>query len=44
MQQQMNPPMGWNSFDYYDTTVTEADVKNNAEFMAKYLKPYGLER
>jgi hypothetical protein len=37
------PPMGWNSYDYYDTNVTEADVLANAEFMATHLKPYGWE-
>ncbi len=37
------PPMGWNSYDYYDTNVTEAEVLANAEFMAKHLKPYGWE-
>ncbi|AGF57859.1 hypothetical protein B0P06_003833 [Clostridium saccharoperbutylacetonicum] len=37
------PPMGWNSYDYYDTTVNEAQVKANAEYMAKYLKPHGYE-
>lgn len=37
------PPMGWNSYDYYDTTVTEADVRANAAFMAKHLKIYGWE-
>ena len=37
------PPMGWNSYDYYDTTVTEADVRANADYMAKYLKKYGWE-
>ena len=26
------PPMGWNSYDYYDTTVTEADIKANADY------------
>ena len=36
-------PMGWNSYDYYDTNVTESEVLANAEFMAKYLKPYGWE-
>lgn len=41
MSKKLNPPMGWNSYDYYDTTVTEADVKANADYMAKYLKPYG---
>ena len=35
--------MGWNSYDYYDTTVTEADIKANADFMAKNLKKYGWE-
>lgn len=39
----LRPPMGWNSYDYYDTGVTEADVLKNAEFMAKHLKKYGWE-
>lgn len=43
MQNELRPPMGWNSYDYYDTTVTEADIKANADYMAKYLKPYGWE-
>ncbi|MBE5929233.1 MAG: glycoside hydrolase family 27 protein [Lachnospiraceae bacterium] len=38
-----SPPMGWNSYDYYDTTVTEADVKANADYMAANLKEYGWE-
>ena len=25
------PPMGWNSWDSYGTTVTEAEVKANAD-------------
>ena len=37
------PPMGWNSYDYYDTTVDEAAVKANADYMAKNLKKYGWE-
>lgn len=37
------PPMGWNSYDYYDTTVNEADIRENAEYMAKNLKEYGWE-
>lgn len=37
------PPRGWNSYDYYDTNVTEADILANAEYMAKHLKPYGWE-
>lgn len=37
------PPMGWNSYDYYDTTVNEDQVKANADYMAKHLKKYGWE-
>ncbi len=37
------PPMGWNSYDYYDTTVTENQVKANADYMAQHLKEYGYE-
>lgn len=36
------PPMGWNSYDYYDTTVNEAQIRANAEYMAKHLKPFGF--
>ena len=36
-------PMGWNSYDYYDTTVNEAQVKANADFMAAHLKEAGWE-
>lgn len=39
----VTPPMGWNSYDYYDTTVTEEQVKANADYMAEHLKPYGWE-
>ena len=37
------PPMGWNSWDSFGTTVTEADVKANAAWMADNLKPYGWQ-
>ena len=37
------PPMGWNSWDCYGASVTEAIVKQNAEFMAARLKPFGWE-
>ena len=37
------PPMGWNSYDYYDTNVREAEVLANAEYMAEHLKPFGWE-
>jgi alpha-galactosidase len=37
----LTPPMGWNSWDCFGTTVTEQDVKANAEYMAKHLLRYG---
>jgi hypothetical protein len=37
------PPMGWNSWDCYGTAVTEAEVKANADYMAKLLKPHGWQ-
>lgn len=37
------PPMGWNSYDYYDTTVNEEQVRANADYMAAHLKEYGWE-
>ena len=37
------PPMGWNSYDYYNTMVNESQVRANAEYMAKNLKQYGWE-
>lgn len=39
----ITPPMGWNSYDYYDTTVNEEQVKANADYMAKNLKKFGWE-
>jgi len=35
------PPMGWNSWDCYGPTVTETEVKANADYMAAHLKQYG---
>jgi alpha-galactosidase len=37
------PPMGWNSWDAYGETVSEADIKANASWMAEHLKAYGWE-
>jgi len=37
------PPMGWNSWDSYGETVSEADIRSNADWMAKHLKVYGWE-
>lgn len=35
------PPMGWNSWDAYAQSITEAQVKENADFVSKELKQYG---
>ena len=35
------PPMGWNSYDAYGDTVTEAEVLANAEYMKAKLLPSG---
>jgi len=37
------PPMGWNSYNCYGATVTEAEVKANADFMAAHLNHLGWE-
>lgn len=39
----LTPPMGWNSYDYYDTTVNEEQIKANADFMAAHMKEFGWE-
>ncbi len=38
-----HPPMGWNSWDCYGAAVTEDIVRQNADYMAQHLKPYGWE-
>ena len=35
------PPMGWNSWDGYGTTVDEAQVRANARWMGQHLKRFG---
>jgi len=35
------PPMGWNSWDCYGPTVTEQEVKANADYMAAHLRNFG---
>ena len=35
------PPMGWNSYDYYGSTVTEAQYLANAQYMQKHLLQCG---
>ena len=35
--------MGWNSWDCYGPTVTEAEVRANTDFMAEKLKQHGWQ-
>ena len=37
------PPMGWNSWDCFGTSVREEEVKANADYMAEHLLRYGWE-
>ncbi len=37
------PPLGWNSWDCFGTTVTEQQVKEQADAMAKHLLPSGYK-
>lgn len=37
------PPLGWNSWDIYGTTVTEQQIKEQADAMVKYLLPSGYK-
>ena len=37
------PPMGWNSWDAFGTTVTETQIKQQADFMAAKLKAHGWQ-
>ncbi|HTV23369.1 MAG TPA: NPCBM/NEW2 domain-containing protein [Polyangiaceae bacterium] len=37
------PPMGWNSWDCFATTVTEAQVKAQADYMATHLAKWGWQ-
>ena len=37
------PPMGWNSYDAYGTTITEDQFRANAEWLAKNLKSAGWQ-
>ncbi len=35
------PPMGWNSWDNFATTITEQQAKAQADYMAAHLKAFG---
>jgi hypothetical protein len=37
------PPMGWNSWNSFATTITEEQAIANAEIMARELKPFGYD-
>jgi alpha-galactosidase len=37
------PPMGWNSFDAYDSRINEAEFKANVDYLAENLKGAGYE-
>ena len=37
------PPKGWNSWDVYGASVTEEEVKRNADIMAEKLNLYKKE-
>ena len=37
------PPRGWNSYDCFGGEVTEAEVRANAEYLARHLLPYGWD-
>lgn len=37
------PPMGWNSFDAYDSRINEQEFRATVEFMDKHLKQHGWE-
>jgi len=37
----ITPPMGWNSYDNYGFSVTEAEILTNAVYMKEKLLPYG---
>ncbi len=37
------PPMGWNSWDSFNESVEERDVRATADWMTKNLKSYGWE-
>lgn len=42
-QRAATPPQGWNSYDCYGVSVTEAEVRATSAYMAKHLRPYGWQ-
>ena len=43
LQWAKRPPMGWNSWDSFGTTLTETQAKAQADYLAANLKPHGWE-
>jgi alpha-galactosidase len=39
----LTPPMGWNSWDGYGTTIKEEEFKANADWFAQHLKAFGWQ-
>jgi hypothetical protein len=39
----VTPPMGWNSWDGYGTTIGESAFKANVDWLALHLKSYGWQ-
>ena len=39
----LTPPLGWNSYDSFGDSVTEAEVMENAEWMKDHLQPVGWD-
>jgi alpha-galactosidase len=37
------PPMGWNSWNNFGLEITEDEFRQQVDYVAKYLKPYGYE-
>ena len=37
------PPMGWNSWDSYGRSITEAQVRDTAKWMSDHLKQFGWQ-
>ena len=37
------PPLGWNSYDCFGGSVTEAQTRENADYMVKHLVRYGWQ-
>jgi alpha-galactosidase len=43
LQWATRPPMGWNSWDCFGVSVTEHEIRANADFIAANLKSHGWE-